>query len=62
VSLLLSCEGVMVGALPALHPFSPLLLMLEGVEHTPLTRQYLEYTNRDSLYFGHVLRSKNATS
>jgi hypothetical protein len=24
----------MVGALPALHPFSPLLLMLEGVEHT----------------------------
>ncbi len=26
----------MADALPALHPFSPLLLMVEGVEHTPL--------------------------
>ncbi len=32
----------MVGALPALHPFSPLLLMLEGVEHTLPAHHELE--------------------
>ena len=32
----------MVDALPALHPFSPLLLMVEGVEHTPLAHASIE--------------------
>jgi len=35
-------EGVMADTLPALHPFSPLLLMVEGVEHTLPAHQYIE--------------------
>ena len=32
----------MADTLPALHPFSPLLLMVEGVEHTLPAHQYIE--------------------